>query len=148
MRRLVSIVVACGVLGLVAQPLLARPQVGAAGAVQEYVFPTGAGILFFHVRPERADDFEAVVVRLGAALDRSPDPVRKQQAATWRIFRSAEAAGETVVYLFVFDPAVVGADYDPVKILGEDAPAEVTALFERLRADVVRVERMGLTKLR
>jgi hypothetical protein len=128
--------------------IAALAQAPSRPAAQEYVFPTGAGVLFFHVRPERADDFEAVVKRLAEALDRSIDPVRRQQAANWRIYRSAETPREAVIYLFFFDPAVSGADYDPIKILSEDAPAELSGLFERLRADIVRVERMGLSKLR
>ena len=117
-------------------------------ARQEYAFPSGAGVLFFHVRPERAADFEAVVARLSTALDRSTDPTRRQQAASWRVYRSTEPPRDVVIYLFFFDPAVSGADYDPVKVLGEDAPAEVGPLYDRLRAAVVRVERMGLDKLR
>jgi hypothetical protein len=117
-------------------------------APQEYAFQTGAGVLFFHVRPDRAEDFEAVVKRLAQALDRSTDPVRRQQAANWRVYKSAEAPRDAVIYLFFFDPAVSGADYDPVKVLGEDTPAEVSALYERLRAAIIRVERMGLSKLR
>jgi hypothetical protein len=114
----------------------------------EYVFPTGAGVLFFHVRPDRASDFEDVVKRIGSALDRATDPVRRQQAASWHIYRSAEAPRDAVIYLFFFDPAVQGADYDPVRVLSEDAPAELSALFDRLRASIIRVERMGLSKLR
>jgi hypothetical protein len=126
-------------------PAVPRPSVTAS---QEYVFPSNAGILFFHVRPDRAQDFEAVVARLAEALDRSTDPVRRQQAASWRIYKSLETPREGVLYLFFFDPAVLGADYDPIKVLGEDAPAEIGALYERLRADVLRVERMALTKMR
>jgi hypothetical protein len=64
------------------------------------------------------------------------------------MYRSAEAPRDAVIYLFFFDPAVAGADYDPIKVLSEDAPAELSGLFERLRADIMRVERMGLNKLR
>jgi hypothetical protein len=128
--------------------IVSQAQAPARPAAQEYVFPTGAGVLFFHVRPERADDFEAIVKRLAEALDRSTDPVRRQQASNWRIYRSAETPRDAVIYLFFFDPAVSGADYDPIQILSEDAPAELSGLFERLRADIVRVERMGLIKLR
>ena len=123
-------------------------QAPGRGAVQEYVFPSGAGVLFFHVRPERADDFEAIVKRLGEALERSTDPVRRQQAANWRIYKSTETPRGAVIYLFYFDPAVAGADYDPIRVLSEDAPAELSALFERLRLAILRVERMGLSKLR
>jgi hypothetical protein len=100
------------------------------------------------VRPERADDFEAIVRRLGDALERSTDPVRRQQATSWRIYKSTETPRDAVIYLFFFDPAISGADYDPIKVLSEDAPAELSALFERLRLAVIRVERMGLNKLR
>ena len=133
------------VASLAAQGTPAAPPKAAAS---EYVFATGAGILFFHVRPERVQDFEAVTSRLAEVLEQATDPIRKQQASSWRVFRSAEVPRDTVIYVFVFDPAVVGADYDPIKILGEASPAEVQTLYERLRADVVRVERMGLTKLR
>jgi hypothetical protein len=150
--RLWSALVACSLAGLWVGPLLAHAQTPVPARTtppaEQYVFPSGAGVLFFHVRPDRAADFEAVVTRLGEALGRAVDPVRRQQAEHWRIYRSAETGRDVVIYLFFFDPAVFGADYDPVRILGEDAPADVAALYERLRADVVRVERMGLTKLR
>ena len=136
------------VAAVLAGGIVSQAQAPPRPAAQEYVFPTGAGVLFFHVRPERADDFEAIVKRLAEALDRSTDPVRRQQAANWRIYRSVEAPRDAVIYLFFFDPAVSGADYDPIKVLSEDAPAELSSLFERLRADIVRVERMGLNKLR
>ena len=144
-----SAVVIAALIVSVAHPAAqAAPPTPPKTPSSEYLFATGAGILFFHVRPERAQDFEAVTTRLAEVLDQTTDPTRKQQAASWRVFRSAETPRETVIYVFVFDPAVVGADYDPVKILSEASPGEVQVLYERLRADVVRVERMGLTKLR
>jgi hypothetical protein len=149
--RLGFALITCGaalVLGEMRASGFQAPAAPRNQTAPEYVFPSGAGVLFFHVRPDRTQDFEAVVTRLGQALDRSTDPVRRQQAQTWRVYRSAESPREAVIYLFFFDPAVFGADYDPVKVLGEDAPADVAVLYERLRADVVRVERMGLTKLR
>ena len=151
-RRLLSLITACAVIGLSAEPAGARrqtpPAVRPAGATQEYVFPSGAGVLFFHVRPDKVEDFEAVVARLSEVLDKTTDPTRKQQSASWRVYKSAEAPRDSVIYMFFFDPAVFGADYDPVKVLSEALPADVKALYERLRADVVRVERMGLIKVR
>lgn len=127
------------------QPPAARPT---TAVPQEYVFPSGAGALFLHVKPEKTQDFEAVLTRLGEALDAATDPIRKQQAASWRVFKSVETARDVVIYMFFFDPAVFGADYDPVKVLSEASPADVQGLYERLRADVVRVERLGLSKIR
>ena len=130
--------------------VLAQAQAGppAPSPSPEYAFPSGAGLLVFHVRPERTTDFEAIINRLGEALTTAADPVRQKQAASWRMFRSAEATGDVSLYVFFFDPAVGGADYDPVRVLSEAAPAEAQAYFERLRAAVVKVERMALTRIR
>jgi hypothetical protein len=119
-----------------------------APAPQNYTFPSGAGMLFFYVKPDRTADFEGVAARLGDTLDRADDPVRKQQAAAWHILKSVETTKDAAIYVFVFDPAVAGADYDPVKVLSERQPADLQPLYEKLRDATIRVERMGLTKIR
>src|SRR5262245_30086472 len=150
MRRFVPPVIACLLVGLSAAPAARAqdPPAAAPAATQAYTFSTGAGLLFFYVRPDRTADFEAVVARLSEALDGAQEAVRRQQAASWRMFRSAESVKESAIYVFSFDPAVPGADYDPVKLLAETAPAEAQALYDRLKAAIVRVERMGLARLR
>jgi hypothetical protein len=132
----------------------ASPQAPSSGAQtaptssKDYVFSTGAGMLFFYVKPDKSVEFEAVVTRLSEALDKTADPVRKQQAAGWRILKSVELQTDSPVYVFVFDPAVVGADYDPVKVLSDGAPADLQALYGQLKDATIRVERMALAKLR
>ncbi len=127
-------------------PQTSVPVTSSAGS--DYKFPSGAGLLFFYVKADKTSDFEAVVARLGEVLDKTDDPVRKQQGLNWRVLRSVESTGDSAIYVFVFIPAVTGADYDPIKVLSEAAPTEVQALYERLRDDVIRVERMGLAKVR
>ena len=127
----------------------APPAAGTpASGVQAYSFPTGAGLLFFYVRPERTEDFERVVKRLGEVLDKTEDPARKPQAAGWRMFKSAEVPKDSVIYVFVLDPAIAGTDYDPVKVLSEGLPTEAHGLYESLKSATVRIERMGLGRLR
>jgi hypothetical protein len=144
---------ACAILALLVAPLSRPAEAVAQTAVvptvtQDYLFPSGAGALFFHVKPERANDFESVMATLSDVLSRATDPTRRQQADSWRIFKSTEVPKESAIYIFLFDPAVTGADYDPVKVLGEALPVELQGLYDRLRADILRVERMGLSKLR
>ena len=103
------------------------PAVSQAGS-QAYTFPSGAGMLFFYVRPDKTADFDAVVARLGEALETVQDPARKAQASGWRIFKSGEVARDAAIYVFFFDPAPAGADYDPVKLLGEALPTEAQGL--------------------
>jgi len=154
MRVVVSLVmVGSGILSTAAHDG-GRPRVSLGAPVQQsaaatnYAFPSGAGMLFFYVRPDRTADFESVVARLAETLDRAEDPIRKQQAAGWRIMKSVETTRDASIYVFVFDPAVAGADYDPVKVLSEKQPIDIQPLYEKLRESTIRVERMGLIKLR
>ena len=126
----------------------ATPATKPAAPPSDYAFPSGLGMFFFYVKPDKTADFEAVVGKLSEVLNKSTDPQRKQQAASWRIFKSAETPKDELVYVFFFDPAVTGAEYDPVRVLGEGVPAEVQGLYDRLKDAVIRVERMGLTKIR
>jgi hypothetical protein len=130
-----------------APPTQAAPT-PAAGAASDYLFPSGAGLLIFHVLPAKVADFDAVLARLKDALATTTNATRRQQAASWNIYKSTEKPGETVTYLFVFDPALATASYDPLLILQEVLPAQVQPLFDRMKEAVVRVERMGLTKIR
>jgi len=127
-----------------AQAPPARP----ATVSSDYLFEGGTALLLFYVRLDKTADFEAVVARLAQALEANPDPARRQQAAAWRILRSSEPGRDSVVYVFLLDPVVPGADYDPVRVLSESLPAEVQPLYEKLKASVVRVERLPLTKIR
>lgn len=118
----------------------------AAPAVADYQFGAGTGLLVFHVHRERAAVFEEVMARIGDGLQNTVNPQRRDQAIGWRLFRSRDA-GETAVYVLMADPAVAGADYDPVKMLTELVPGEAPALYEQLKASVVRVERLDLDRL-
>jgi hypothetical protein len=43
---------------------------------------------------------------------------------------------------------VAGANYDPLLMLAEILPADVQNIYERMKTAVLRIERMGLTKIR
>ena len=47
--------------------------------------------------------------KLKEALHKSEKPDRKQQAASWKVFKSPDpAAGGNVLYVFMIDPAIKG----------------------------------------
>jgi len=85
------------------------------------------------IKADKTADFEAVVAKLKEALQKSEKPERKQQAASWKVFKSPEpAAGGNVLYVFVIDPSVKGADYTVSNILTEAfPPEEVNTLFKQ-----------------
>lgn len=89
-----------------------------------------AGIIFFPVKPERTADFEKIMAKLHEAVAASPDPVRKEQAAGWRVFKAVEPGpNNTALYVFLIDPAVKGSDYAFWKTMYEAFPAEVQELY-------------------
>jgi pyruvate/2-oxoglutarate dehydrogenase complex dihydrolipoamide acyltransferase (E2) component len=102
------------------QPAPAQPAAQPAGRV----FGSDAGVIFNQVKPDKTADFEAAIAKIKEALLKATDPVRKQQAASWKVFKAQEPGPNgNVFYLFVIDPAVKGADYSIGKILSEGLPA-------------------------
>lgn len=110
----------------------AAPAAAAAPAAPvTRTFGPDGGVVLFFVKPDKATDFEAVMAKLKEALQKSDKPERKQQAATWKLFKSPEPAGPNTLYLFVIDPPVKGADYTVGNILFDAFPAEAQAIYKQ-----------------
>lgn len=114
----------------------AQPAAPAPGRT----FSSDGGMLFNMIKPDKTADFEAIVARVKEALAKSPNPIRKQQAAGWKVFKSVEPGmplpdgTRAVLYIFYIDPAVKDADYTITKILAEAFPSEVQDLYTKLVA--------------
>jgi hypothetical protein len=110
----------------------AQPAPAAQAAPTARMFASDAGMVLNFIKPDKTTDFEAVMVKLKEALQKSAKPERKQQAATWKVFKSPDpAAGGNVLYVFIIDPSVKGADYTVSTILAEAFPTEVQALYKQ-----------------
>ena len=106
-------------------------------------FTSDSGIIFNVIKPDKVADFEAVMARVKDALAKSPDPKRKQQALTWRVFKGLEPGlGGNIVYIFFFDPAVKEEDYTVSQILTEAFPAEAQELWAKYTACFVSGQTM------
>ena len=104
-------------------------------APQTRAFGSDAGMMFNPIKPEATADFEMVMGKLKEALASSKDATRQQQAKSWKLFKAQEPGpGGSVLYVFVMDPAVKGADYTVSKILAEAFPTEVQALYAKYSA--------------
>lgn len=105
-------------------------QAAAAPAVR--TFGSDAGMVLNFIKPDKTADFEAIIAKLKEALQKSDKPERKQQAASWKVFKSPDqAAGGNVLYVFIIDPSVKGADYTVSTILAEAFPQEVQTLYKQ-----------------
>ncbi|MBM3779719.1 MAG: hypothetical protein FJW23_16015, partial [Acidimicrobiia bacterium] len=95
------------------------------------MFAAESGAIFSAIRPDKVTDFELVLARVHEALARSSDPVRQQQAKGWKVFKAVEPGpNASVLYVFVMDPAVKGADYTISRILSEAFPDKVQELYK------------------
>jgi hypothetical protein len=119
------------VVGALSASTVSAQQAQAAPTTR--VFGSDAGMVLNFIKADKTADFEAVVVKLKEALQKSEKPERKQQAASWKVFKSPEpAAGGNALYVFIIDPSVKGADYTVSNILAESFPAEqVNTLYKQ-----------------
>jgi hypothetical protein len=110
----------------------AAPAAAAQAAPTARLFASDAGMVLNFIKQDKTADFEAVIGKLKEALNKSEKPERKQQAASWKVFKSPDpAAGGNVLYVFMIDPAVKGADYTVSTILAEAFPTEVQTLYKQ-----------------
>ncbi|PYR61692.1 MAG: hypothetical protein DMF91_09075 [Acidobacteria bacterium] len=113
-------------------PATTTPAQQATTPPPQRLFAADAGLVLNFIKPDKTADFEAVIAKLKEALQKSPKPERKQQAASWKVFKSPEPAAGNVLYVFVIDPSVKGADYTVSTILAEAfPPAEVNELYKQ-----------------
>ena len=115
------------------QPPTQEPPAGQSQAAPTArTFGNDAGMVLNFIKPDKTADFEAVVAKLKEALAKSEKPERKEQAKSWQVFKSPDpAAGGNVLYVFLINPAVKGADYTVSNILAEAFPTEVQTLYKQ-----------------
>jgi hypothetical protein len=86
------------------------------------------------IKADKTADFEFVLGKLKEALNKSEKPERKQQAAGWHVFKSAQAGPQgAAVYIMRIDPVVKDAEYDISRIIAEVFPVEVQEIFAKYK---------------
>jgi hypothetical protein len=128
--------IAVGIVVLILSATVARAEQAApAGQAQQVsnqrVFPNDAGMVLNFIKKDKEADFEMVMTKLKEALAKSENPQRKQQAASWKVFKSADPAGANTLYVYVIDPVVKGADYQVSNIIAEAFPAEANDILKK-----------------
>lgn len=140
------------------QPVPGQPAPGQPGAAtpatpapQPRTFTAPVGLLFNTVRADRVDDFEKAMGYLQAALAASTNERVRAQAAGWRIFKATEAGpSNTVLYVYVLDPTVMGADYSLGRILADAYPdqAKLQEIWKLYSSSVTGGSLLNLTPVK
>ena len=114
-------------------------------------FTAPVGLLFNTVRADRVEDFERAMGYLQAALAASTNERVRAQAAGWRIFKATEGApGGAVLYVFLLDPTVVGAEYGLGRILADAYPdqAKLQEIWKLYSGSVTGGSLLNLTPVK
>ncbi|MBI1873047.1 MAG: hypothetical protein HYZ58_10525 [Acidobacteria bacterium] len=119
-----------------------------------------AGLIFSIIKPDQTSAYEAAITKLKEAFgkidpNKIDDPAlkqqaasRKQQAASWTIYKAVEPGPNgTVLYVSVLQPAVKDADYNVFKIISEAFPTEATELYKAASGGFVSMNKTTLLKL-
>ena len=91
------------------------------------------------IKAEKTADFEMVLNKVKDALTKSDKPGRKEQAASWAVFKvgvpgpKTKEGTDTVIYFLRMDPVVKGAEYDLMRIISEVFPVEVQEIFAKYK---------------
>jgi hypothetical protein len=130
------VISAAFVAQIVAQngPPSTAPQGAAPAAHEKLTFNGDAALWTVAIRPDKTADFEDVMQKMRSALMKSSDPLRRQQAAGWKVLRVSQPLPDgTIAYVHVVDPVVKGADYTIMQTLYDAFPDERQALYEKYR---------------
>ena len=96
-------------------------------------FLSPAGMMVVTVKPDKAADYEAVIVALQEALAKAEDEETRTLAAGWRVFKATDLdAKSNAIYIHLLDPAVTDTDYRPSLWLDKmlsGAPAELLSKY-------------------
>ena len=125
---LMSIVIGAGLCAAVAA------QNGQPASHQKLTFDGDTALWTMAIKPDKTADFEQIMAKMRAALMKSSDPVRRQQAAGWKVMRMTQPLTDgTIAYVHIVHPVVKDVDYAIMQTLYEAFPDERQALYEQYR---------------
>ena len=132
MLRRIGFGLAVGLMSATSVFAQAAPAAQAAAAPAPRVFASGYGMVLNFIKPDKTADFEEVVGKLKEALQKSDKPGRKEQAKSWKVFKSPDpAAGGNVLYVFVIEDGAQGRRLHGVDdSVGGVSPGSAGALHE------------------
>ncbi len=96
---------------------------GSASAAQAptRAFSGQVGIIVNFVNSANTADYEGVMKAFSESLTSSDSAQRKQMGAGFKLYRAAEMGpNNSVIYYSLFNPAISGAEYEPITVLSDD----------------------------
>jgi hypothetical protein len=117
-----------------------------------FTFPSGAGMIFWIVKPEEAEAFELVWSVIRGRLADSQKPELRAIDASLTIFQEEPVPGQDASYIFLVDPAAKGTSYSVTPFLlfesGLFERPEADELFATLQKATVRVNPVAVVSVK
>jgi hypothetical protein len=103
-------------------------------AHQKLTFDGDTALWTMAIKPDKTADFERIMGKMRAALLKSADPARRQQATGWKVMRMNQPLSDGMIgYIHIVHPVVKDGDYTIMQALYEAFPDERQALYEQYR---------------
>ena len=116
----------------------AQEPAPAQPAAPRLTFDSNSVIWITVIKGANAKDFEEVLKKVQESLQKSEKAERKQQAASWKVYKQDKPLPDgNSVYIFVIDPVVKGQEYDMSMLMSEVFPTTVREYFEKYKAAFV-----------
>lgn len=119
-------------------PTAGQPTTEPAADPAAAEFTTPVGLILVPVKPTLTKDYEAAILAMQEAFQKSADPAVRAVAQGWRVYRAAEPdAKSNVLYVHALLPAVAGIDYRPsivLDLLLNGAPPELLTKYREALA--------------
>lgn len=110
---------------------------GSASAAQAptRAFSGQVGIIVNFVNSANTADYEGVMRAFSESLTSSDSAQRKQMGAGFKLYRAAETGpNNSAIYYSIFNPAISGAEYEPITVLSDDYLTGPPANGDEVRA--------------
>lgn len=111
----------------------AAAQAPPAPAKPSLAISSDVALITVFVKPDKTADFEYVLGKLKDALNKSENPIRKQQAAGWVVYKTSQLAQGNAVYIMRIDPVVKDTEYAMSLLIAETFPTEAQEIFAKLK---------------
>jgi hypothetical protein len=90
-------------------------------------------LLYVFIKPDKNADYEAIIMKLKEALQKTDKAELKQAASGWRIYKAEAPSNNNTLYVHLIDPPAANADYGVMKILYDAYPTEAQAIFAQYK---------------
>jgi hypothetical protein len=114
----------------------------------DFEFTTEIGAFVVVVKADQVAAFDAAMTKLKQTLNADKDTARRALASAWRVLKSSEKpTNDTVLYIWLIEPAAKDVSYDPIALMKASAPGEVQTVADQLRGAIVSLTRVGMTEI-